>query len=93
MFFKGSRYAAVKTLEWIDPCGRTIRYKATRWIGTLEAVAMHVIRDGDRLDLLADSHYHDAERFWRICDANTALWPDDLLRPVGRRIGVPATED
>ena len=35
--------------------------------------------DGERLDLIAWQHFRDPLRFWRICDANLALWPDDLL--------------
>ena len=33
----------------------------------------------ERLDHIAWQHYRDPERYWRICDANRALWPDDLL--------------
>ncbi|MBN1511745.1 MAG: hypothetical protein JXB13_07005 [Phycisphaerae bacterium] len=92
MFFKGSRYATVETLDWTDSDERVIRFKATRFITTPAAVTAQTVCSADRLDLLAHHHFRDAERFWRICDANVAMWPDDLLRPVGRRIEIPASE-
>jgi hypothetical protein len=45
----------------------------------------------ERLDHIAWQHFRDAERFWRICDANRALWPDELLEE-GAILRVPATE-
>ena len=40
---------------------------------------------GDRLDLITARTLGDPEQFWRICDANDALDPDDLAEP-GRRL-------
>ena len=45
----------------------------------------------DRLDLVAFRYFQDPEQFWRICDANGALWPDDLLEP-GNVLLIPASE-
>jgi hypothetical protein len=81
MFFKGSRYAKVATLTISDTAGRQIAYKATRFIPPTPATEGHRVVDGERLDHIAWQRYRDAERYWRICDANTATWPDDLLEP------------
>ena len=92
MFFKGSRYEQVPTLEHTAADGRVIRYKAVRPIPPTPALGRHVVEEGERLDHIAFQHYRDAERFWRLCDANLVVWPDDLTAPPGRVIDIPAAE-
>ena len=79
MFFKGSRYEKVPERTITDASGRTIRYKTTRFTPDTDAFAGHRVLNHERLDHIAWQHFRDAERYWRICDANRALWPDDLL--------------
>ncbi|MFD0119446.1 hypothetical protein ACFVZL_36250 [Streptomyces sp. NPDC058320] len=79
MFFKGSRYEHVPDHTFTDASGRPIRYKTARFIPDTPAYIGHRVVDGERLDHLAWQHYRDPERFWRICDANSALWPPALL--------------
>jgi len=91
MFFKGSRYEKVPTLTYTDRSGRVIAYKATRFIPPTEPLVGHEVTSDERLDHIAWRHYRDPLRFWRICDANRALWPDDLLDP-GAVIRIPPAE-
>jgi hypothetical protein len=94
LFFKGSRYAKVKTAEVSDGQGRLHRYKLTRRISEIRPSRLgHAVRQGERLDHIAHRYYRDPERFWRICDANLALWPDDLIYEVGGVIRIPSAED
>jgi hypothetical protein len=100
MFFKGSRYEQVPAADLDGPGGRKIRYKKTRFIGPAtpregEAPAeqAHIVTQGERLDLLAHQYFRDPERFWRICDANFALWPDDLVAQPGQTIAIPNAEE
>lgn len=52
----------------------------------------YIVKEGDRLDLLAYSYYGDPTKFWLICDANpTTMFPADLLVP-GKRIIIPQQE-
>jgi nucleoid-associated protein YgaU len=88
MFFKGSRYEKVAEHEGEDRYGRKVRYKGIREIPSNPVRLGHGVAQGDRLDHLAHHYYKDAERFWRIADANLACWPDDLLEP-GEVIAVP----
>jgi hypothetical protein len=74
-----------------DETGRVIRYKATRFIGEVRAREGHRVLAGQRLDHIAYLHYRDAERFWRIADANLALWPADLLEE-SAILGIPPSE-
>jgi nucleoid-associated protein YgaU len=91
MFFKGSRYENVSDLTYRDPAGRVISYKSIRYISPTAATTGYRLVQGDRLDLIAQNFYRDPERFWRICDANRATWPDDLLVP-GATLGIPPSE-
>jgi len=93
MFFKGSRYAKVLEHQFTDASGRSIVYKRVRFTPRTEARRGHRVNQGERLDHLAHRYYRDAERFWRICDANDALWPDDLTAVPGALVGIPAAED
>ena len=79
MFFKGSRYAKVPLATITTASGRVIRFTTTRFIPDTPAVAGHRVLKGERLDHIAWEHFRDSERYWRICDANRAMWPDDLL--------------
>jgi len=92
MFFKGTRYAKVDTLAITDSDGRTIRYKDTRFIPKTKPRFAHKVQRGERLDHIAHHYFRDSERFWRICDANKAMWPDDLVSEPGQRILIPSSE-
>jgi hypothetical protein len=92
MFFRGSRYANVATAELTDANGRVIPYKKVRFIPETAAQLGHRVRHGERLDHIAHEHYRDSERFWRICDANRATWPDDLVAHRGRTLSIPPAE-
>jgi hypothetical protein len=90
MFARGSRYEHVPEDVHVDPSGREIPYKLLRLLPPAPAtVQTHLVVDGDRLDLLAHRYLGDPELFWRICDANGALRPEELTREVGRRLGIP----
>jgi nucleoid-associated protein YgaU len=92
MFFKGSRYANVADATFVTAEGREVRYKKTRIIGPAHPLFGHVVDGGERLDHIAWRYYRDAERFWRICDANFVLWPNDLLQ-AGQTIVIPPSEE
>lgn len=48
----------------------------------------HRVVAGDRLDQLAQRYYGDPLKYWLICDANEAIFPEDLLVP-GRVLRIP----
>jgi hypothetical protein len=89
MFFHGSRYEGVLEAEITTPDGRTIRYKRVRFIPDTPGVLPYLVKQGDRLDLVSFNAFGDPEQFWRICDANLAMWPDDLLAEAGRLLRIP----
>lgn len=89
MFFKGSRYEKVAEVVGEDRHGRAVRYKAIREIPPTPARLGHEVAQGERLDQIAQAQYRDPERFWRIADANLAIWPDELVERSGEVIAVP----
>jgi hypothetical protein len=92
MFFKGSRYQNVGTDSIVTERGVTVRFKKVRFIPDTPARLGVVVQQGERLDNIAERVYDDPERFWRICDANGALWPADLTAEAGVTILVPPAE-
>jgi hypothetical protein len=89
MYAHGSRYEQVEQAVYVDGDGRQIPYTLLRAFpaGTA-SVRVHEVADQERLDLIAYRYYGDPEQFWRLCDGNATLRPDDLEVP-GRRIRVP----
>lgn len=89
MFFRGSRYEAVPNTELTTADGRMIRYKRLRFIPETRGVLPYLVSQSDRLDLIAYKFYQDPEQFWRVCDANLALRPEDLVDKPGHRLLIP----
>jgi len=92
MFFKGSRYERVGEYMAQDVRGNRNRVKRMRRIPQQPKKALtYIVKEGDRLDLLAYTYYGDPTKFWLICDANQAMFSPDLLVP-GKRIIIPQQE-
>lgn len=88
-----SRYYASSTLQYTAPNGEIITYLARRFVpqpGTqnFATVATHVVKQGDRLDLLAAKYLGDPLMFWLICDANGAIAPQQLLATPGTTLNI-----
>jgi hypothetical protein len=92
MFTKSSRYANVSDATVTGADGREVRYKTTRFIPALPAQVGHIISRGERLDHIAYFYFRAPERFWRICDANEAMNPADLVAQIGRKIDIPESQ-
>jgi hypothetical protein len=97
MFEPTSRYYDLETAKMTvgDEEGqRVISYKRRRIIPsgeTIMTLVEHPVTQGDRLDNLAARYVGDPEQFWRICDANDVLRPEELTEEIGRiiKIGLP----
>src|SRR5687768_13534183 len=90
-----SRYYGLP-LATLEPAeGDPIVYLTRRFVPGSDRFATsgwHVVTEGERMDIVAASALGDPEAFWRICDANDALRPDDLTAEVGRRIRLTLPE-
>ena len=95
MFELTSRYFDIATvkMELTDRNGqaRVIAYKKRRFIPSVEGtvtIVEHLVAEGDRLDNIAARYLGDPLQFWRICDANPLLLPDELTDEPGDAIRI-----
>ena len=91
-----SRYFGLerKTLELPD--GSRIPYLARRFVPKPERFAdigFHIVVQGERPDHVAFRHLGDPELFWRLCDANGVLRPEELTQSPGLRLRITLPED
>ena len=79
--------------------GKEVAYLLRRFVPSPENFALlqeHFVVEGERLDVLSARYVGDPEQFWRICDGNPVLHPDELTEAAGTVIritlpeGVPA---
>lgn len=97
MFDQTSRYYSIGTvtISVVDPDGETrdIRYVKRRIIPSSDGMTTlveHTVAQGERLDLITSRYLGDPTQFWRVCDANNVLEPEEL-EETGRviRISLP----
>lgn len=80
MFIKGSRYESAQNFERRANEAELFRGVRPRKIGHAGGVIEHMVRVGDRLDLLARHYYNDDRLWWRIVDANPEfLFGNDMM--------------
>lgn len=95
LFPPTSRYHGIPTAELTSADGTTIVYLRRRFVPSpdrFELLAEHTVVAGDRLDNLAAAYLGDAALYWRLCDANNALDPDELTAAVGRALRITLPE-
>lgn len=91
-----SRYYGIDTATLTTPAGKTIIYLHRRFVPSPERFALlqeHTVTQGDRLDNITAQYLGDPEQFWRVCDANRAMQPDELTVTIGRRLKITLPED
>lgn len=102
LFPPNSRYHGIETATRETADGRTIVYLRRRFVPPASRFSLlqeHAVEEGDRLDNLAALYLTDPELYWRICDANDAMLPRELVAELGRRLritlpeGIPGVED
>lgn len=92
MFAPTSRYYALETVRITLADGRVAAYKRRRFVPQASSsaqLAEVVVAQDDRIDLITSRTLGDPEQFWRVCDANEALDPADLV-VTGRRLTIPS---
>src|SRR4051812_12790727 len=94
MFDPTSRYDSLptdkRTVTGSDGLERVVAYKRRRFlppIGTSPTLVEHTVVQGERLDNITARYLGDPTLFWRLCDANLVLRPDEL-EEVGRVIEI-----
>jgi hypothetical protein len=87
MFSFTSRYYNISLLEHETPDGKKIVYLRRRFV-----LQEHSVAEGERLDNITAQYLGDPEQFWRLCDANDAMRPEELTETVGRRLRITLPE-
>jgi hypothetical protein len=88
-FAPSSRYAGIEIATMVDASGQMVVYVRRRFVPQPEqfsSIGEHMVASGERLDNIAALYFGDPELFWRICDANRALRPEELTETAGRRL-------
>lgn len=95
-FAPNSRYYGIPTTTMTLPDGSQVSYLTRRFVPAPERfhpLQRHVVAEGDRLDGIATKYFNDPLLFWRICDANRALRPGELVETPGKRLLITLPED
>jgi nucleoid-associated protein YgaU len=95
LFPVNSRYHGLDTATLETADGRTVVYLRRRFIprpDRFTTVLEHTVVQGDRLDNIAAKYIGDPEQFWRICDANGVMDPNELTEAPGSKIRITLPE-
>lgn len=95
LFPTNSRYQYIETTKLVHPDGNELVYLKRRFVPQPERFALlqeHVVAEGDRLDNVTALYLGDPEQFWRVCDGNRAMRPDELTEEIGRRLRITLPE-
>lgn len=94
---RSSRYYGIDTATYTEADGSQTPYLRRRLLPRPDSLndagtGGHVVRAGDRLDLIAAAELGAADQWWQVADANPALDPRELTATPGRvlRITLPA---
>lgn len=96
LFPPSSRYHGLDVAV-LTPAGgiEPVVYLRRRFVPPPERFATlqeHLVTQGERLDTITARFLGDPEQFWRLCDANRALRPQELTETLGRRLRITLPE-
>lgn len=94
-FPETSRYSEIETAKWLTAEGKSIVHIRRRFVPAAERFELlleHSVEQGDRLDNVTANYLGDPEQFWRVCDANNAMQPDELTATIGAAIRITLPE-
>lgn len=102
LFPSTSRYYGLPAGVHQTADGRSLMYVTRRFVPPPERFALlqeHAVVEGDRLDNVAHHYIGDPQQYWRICDGNGAMRPDEMIEEIGRLLritlpeGIPGQHD
>ena len=95
MFAFTSRYYNIALLEHETPDRKKIVYLRRRFVAPasrFQLLQEHSVTEGERLDNITAQYLGDPEQFWRVCDANNAMRPEELTETIGRKLRITLPE-
>ena len=94
-FSPTSRYYGIETTTLKTPEGKVVIYLRRRFVPSPERFALlqeHIVKQDERLDNITAQYLGDPEQFWRVCDGNGAMRPEELTETIGRRLRITLPE-
>jgi hypothetical protein len=91
LFEANSRYYGLPVMNLVLTDGTAIAYVARRFVPAPErfqTLQRHTVTQGERLDNIAAKYLSDPTLFWRLCDSNRAMRPEDLTDQPGRTLRI-----
>lgn len=95
IFSSTSRYYGMETTTLEKPDGKIVAYILRRFVPAPERFSLlyeHVVTQDERLDNITAKYLGDPEQFWRVCDGNGAMRPEELTETIGRRLRITLPE-
>ena len=96
MFDHTSRYHNIETTTLALPDGRMVSYVRRRFLpqgDRLPLLAQVSVAPDERIDTVSNRTLGDPLAFWRICDANNAMEPQQMLQDISsdpnQRLRIP----
>jgi hypothetical protein len=89
-FAPASRYYGLGTAT-VSIDGRNVIYVVRRFVPPPERFQLlqeHSVTQSERLDNITAQYLGDPTLFWRLCDANRAMRPEELTETVGRKLRI-----
>jgi hypothetical protein len=87
MFDSKSRYVKAETYQVTDARGRQVTVVAAPAPPEQVLLGIHLLKQGERLDLLAARYLGDPAGYWRIAEQNNVMLPEALTE--AREIEIP----
>lgn len=94
-FSPSSRYYGLEILVIELPVHGPAPYVRRRFLPQPErfqTLQEHVVTEGERPDNLTHQYLNDPEQFWRVCDANNVMHPNELTDTIGKRVRITLPE-
>ncbi len=90
LFAPTSRYYGLGTTTIVVAHGPVL-YLLRRFVPQPERFTLlqeHTVTQAERLDNITARYLGDPTLFWRICDANRAMRPEELTETIGRKLRI-----
>ena len=90
-----SRYHGVEITTLEQSGEEPIAHLKRRFVPPPERFSVireHIVVEGDRVDNLAAQYLGDPELYWRLCDANAVMHPEELTEEVGAKVAITLPE-
>jgi hypothetical protein len=94
LFAPASRYYGLDVDEIVVQ-GIVVLYLLRRFVPPPERFQLlqeHTVTQAERLDNVAAHYLGDPTMFWRLCDANRAMRPDELTETTGQKLRITMPE-